>query len=195
MTQAITKFIDYTDIFDQFESYSEFCDDVVKSLRQEKPEGEDALVLVVDNGFNLDKSAVVVVSDHLNLTGASPLAGPNDPAGPRFPVINNIYFVPRSSGIDQTVVAGLKPGTQPTESEIAQIAQLGAPCWSYNMVQTMLVAAHAGWKVLAILVAPGSASTKEQIRALLFNFLKGENLKIESTVNRKHAKERSANVS
>jgi purine nucleoside phosphorylase len=194
MTQRITKCIDYTDTFDQFESYSGFCDDVVKSLRQNKPDGEDALVLVIDKGFNLGKSLAVVVSDHLNLTGGSPLTGPNDPVGPRFPVINDVYFVPHSTTLEQGVVAGLKPGIEPTDFEIAQIEKLGAPFFSHNIVQTMLVAAHAGWKVLAILGAASSAQNRERIRELLSNFLNAENLEIETTVS-KRRDERAANVS
>ena len=194
MKQAITKCIDYTGSFDAFECYPGFGDDVVKSLRQCKPEGKEALVLVVDQGFNLGKSLAVVVGDHLNLTGGSPLCGPNDASGPRFPVINNIYFVPRSSSLERGVIAGLKPGIEPTDLEIAQMAELGAPFWSYNTAQTMLVAAHAGWNVLAILVSAPSAENREQIKGLLFSFLAAESLEIEE-FDAKHKKERSVHVS
>jgi len=123
-------------------------------------------VLVIDRGYGLDKDEVVVVRDHLNMTGSSPLVGPNDPIGERFPVLDGTYLVPREADVRSVIIAGLKPGCNPSPDEIAMIRTLGAEAWCYNVVPTMIVAAHASFKVWALLVSINDASPREKMRGL-----------------------------
>jgi purine-nucleoside phosphorylase len=158
--------IDFSGLFPDWESYSSFNEDVVESLRKHGRACEGERVLVIDRGYGLDKDEVVVVRDHLNLTGASPLVGPNNTIGERFPVLDGIYLVSHNAGARSVITAGLKPGCNPSPDDIAKIKTLGAEAWCYNVVPTMIVAAHAGFKVCALLVSIEDASTREKVRGV-----------------------------
>ena len=150
MLEEATK-IDFTGEVPGFKAVDRFNQEVISLLR--KPATRKVLV-VVDRGYGLPTGAPHVVRDHLNLTGGNPLVGPNDPGGQRFPAVNDIYI--SLSGAASAVAAGIKPGVQPTDEELNRIHWLGADFYCYNLVPTMIVAAHAGWKVLAVAVPEGA---------------------------------------
>jgi purine-nucleoside phosphorylase len=96
-----------------------------------------------------------VVRDHLNLTGTNPLVGPNDPCGERFPSVNDVYITDLCPNLPRGVAAGLVGGVFPTREEMEFLRSLGADFCCYNLVPTMIVAAHAGLKVLGLVVPEG----------------------------------------
>jgi len=135
------------------ENFKEFDQKVIDLLRSHKPK----TIIVTDYGFALPTDEPCLVSDHLNFTGTSPLCGPNHPCGERFPVVNNIYDTDFGPKAKKGVVAGLKHGVTPDSSELELMKKLGADFYSYNLVQTMLVAAHAGHKVIGVLLPKGAS--------------------------------------
>lgn len=149
VTRQDIECVDFTRDAEGFHHLSGFDERVISLIRQGT--GKKVLV-VVDRGFCLPKEAPHIVLDHLNLSGTNPLVGPNDSCGERFPSVNNVYITDVCPNLPRVVVAGLKPGVFPTREEMSFIASLGAQCCCYNLVPTMIVAAHAGWKVLGIVV-------------------------------------------
>ena len=68
--------------------------------------------------------------------------------------------------MSSVVVAGLKKDQQLDAHDLDFIRQLGADCYCYNLVPTMLIAAHAGWRVLAV-VGPAGRSWQSETLARL----------------------------
>lgn len=166
-----------------FESFDKFDERVTKFLRKG---AASKLVVIVDSAISFaggdgDDGAPFVVTDHLNLTGGNPLVGPNDPCGTRFPVVNDIYMMPgQIRGPNETlpkrdyldrlrtgVIAGLKPGVVPSEKDVELIKSLGANLCCYNLVPSMIVAAHAGMKVLGVVIPGKKSPSSELVAALL----------------------------
>jgi hypothetical protein len=107
--------------------------------------------------------AWVAVTDHANLTWRSPLAGPNDEeVGPRFPGMLDVYLVgaavtpgAEQDGIMVTsgVVAGLQDDRAMNEYEAGTLADLGWVAASSELVAPVIVAAHMGLRVSAVVMA------------------------------------------
>lgn len=151
MNLATAKIFDFTGASGNGSSYKEYDAKVAEELR--KPT-ENKLAIVIDYGFGFKVDAPHLVLDHLNLSGNNPLRGPNNPIGERFPVVNGIYVTDCEAdvvqGLKTGIVAGLKQGQKADAGELEFLYSLGAGFYSYNVVPTMIVAAHAGWKVLAV---------------------------------------------
>lgn len=115
-------------------------------------------------GVNLDFEVgdIMVISDHLNLTGACPTAGPNlEELGPRFFDITWLY-TPALRKLAHQTAASLDPAlnlvegvyyfcTGPhfeTPAEIRAIRALGADAVGMSTVTETLTAAHCGMEVL-----------------------------------------------
>jgi purine-nucleoside phosphorylase len=108
------------------------------------------------------RGALVLVSDHINLQGSNPLAGPNDDSlGPRFPDMSEAYpaalraiahEVAASLGIAlaEGVYAGVLGPSFETPAEIRAIRALGADLVGMSTVPEVIVANHMGLGVLAI---------------------------------------------
>ncbi len=168
----IAKTFDFSGLFSEYDQHGAFGSAVVDNLRKPAVYDQGETVLIIDEGFGLGERPFAVVNDHINFTGASPLMGPNNHIGPRFPVINNIYTCLDSEEIPQGVAAGLNPSCQPSKKDVEFMTKVGVDFWTYNLVPSMIVAAHAGWKVFALLVQPNSASSAESARALLVDRIK-----------------------
>ncbi|MDR3612762.1 MAG: hypothetical protein P4L53_04295 [Candidatus Obscuribacterales bacterium] len=170
MNLAKAKIFDFTGASGNGSNYKEFDAKVAEALRQPS---DYKLAIVLDYGWGFKNSAPHLVLDHLNLSGSNPLRGPNNPIGERFPVVNGIYVtdcdLKAFQGLKTGVVAGLRQGQKASASELEFLYSMGAGFYSYNLVPTMLVAAHAGWRVLAV-VGPddaqsttGSADWRKQV--------------------------------
>jgi purine-nucleoside phosphorylase len=105
---------------------------------------------------------LMLIEDHLNLTGHNCLAGPNDARlGPRFPDMSDAYdpelrtlasAAAARLGISLTsgVYAGLLGPNYETPAEIRMLAGLGAHAVGMSTVQEVLAARHMGARVLGI---------------------------------------------
>ena len=101
----------------------------------------------------------VLIRDHLNLTGRSPLAGPPPPAGypPRFTDLTDLYSgrlrrVARAAdaGLTDGVYAALPGPHYETPAEIAMLRTLGADLVGMSTALEAIAARHLGAEVLAI---------------------------------------------
>jgi hypothetical protein len=161
------KLVDFTGKQAGFVHMKKFDQEFIDLLRNCK-DGTKAVV-VIDHGFGGRYDSPVVVRDHVNLSGNNPLVGPNNPIGERFPIVQGIYFDDCLREANRGVVAGLKEGVKPTIEEQQALREIGADICAYNMVPSMLVAAHAGWKVLGIVLPENgslSASQIDELKAL-----------------------------
>lgn len=105
---------------------------------------------------------LMVLSDHLNLTGRNPLIGPNDSKlGVRFPDMSEAYSrrlrqvfkdtaAEQGLEVQEGVYAGLLGPTYETPAEIRMLRTLGADAVGMSTVSETIVARHAGIEVLGI---------------------------------------------
>ncbi|NOZ88265.1 MAG: purine-nucleoside phosphorylase [Deltaproteobacteria bacterium] len=105
---------------------------------------------------------LMLIKDHLNLTGANPLTGANlDDLGPRFPDMSNAYDPglaslawesAKSLGIDlkKGVYAWLPGPSYETPSEVKMLRLLGADATGMSTVPEVIAAIHAGLRVLGL---------------------------------------------
>ncbi len=124
-------------------------------------------VLVMTNaagGINLrfSEGALMVIEDHLNLTGVNPLAGPNeDRFGPRFPDMSEVYSRRLRAIADQVaralklpvefgVYLAVSGPSYETPAEIRAFRTLGADAVGMSTVPEAIVARHMGVEVLGI---------------------------------------------
>jgi purine-nucleoside phosphorylase len=99
----------------------------------------------------------VLISDHLNLTGQSPLAGPPPPDGHRFVDLTDLYSerlrgIARaaSPGLAEGVYAGLRGPHYETPAEIRMLRTAGADLVGMSTVLEAIAARHLGAEVLGI---------------------------------------------
>jgi purine-nucleoside phosphorylase len=108
------------------------------------------------------QGALMVIDDHINLTGHNPLAGGNDDRfGPRFPDMSAVYS-PRLRGLaDEAakerrvvlahgVYAALLGPSYETPAEIRYLRAIGADAVGMSTVPEAIVARHMGIDVLGI---------------------------------------------
>src|SRR5216683_1094998 len=99
----------------------------------------------------------VLISDHLNLTGKSPLAGPPPSAGQRFVDLTDLYS-PRLRALareaDPSLAEGvyaMLPGPHyETPAEITMLSRLGADLVGMSTALEAIAARHLGAEVLGI---------------------------------------------
>jgi len=115
-------------------------------------------------GINLafQRGALVLISDHINLQGSNPLAGPNDESvGPRFPDMSDAYSeryrtiakeVAASLGIHlhEGVYAALLGPSYETPAEIRYLRTIGADLVGMSTAAEVIAANHMGLKVLGL---------------------------------------------
>lgn len=183
MKLRYAKRIDFTGTLRDFSNFDKFDDGVIALLRDKASDkGRAEVAIIVDRAVGYrGKSEALLVSDHINLAGTNPLVGPNDPVGERFPVVNNIYLTADDT-MDQEetwsmgnplgkmrsiVIAGVRHGIQPTAAEDDFMRSLDASACTYNLVPSMIVAAHAGLKVLGIVLPEGASLSPEVMAGLL----------------------------
>jgi purine-nucleoside phosphorylase len=111
---------------------------------------------------------LMVISDHLNLTGDNPLIGPNhSELGVRFPDMSEAYNREyralahkvakdikgddgESLKLQEGVYAGISGPTYETPAELTMLARIGGDAVGMSTVGEVIAARHAGLKVLGI---------------------------------------------
>ena len=105
---------------------------------------------------------LMLISDHLNCSGANPLIGPNlDAFGPRFPDMSDLYTASLRAAIREKAAAAgisLQEGVYAmysgpnyeTPAEIRMFRILGADTVGMSTVPEALVAGHCGMQVVGI---------------------------------------------
>ena len=132
-----------------------------------------ATTLVVTNAAGgvssrLHAGAIMLIADHINLTGGSPLTGEHDPElGARFPDMRGAYdsalretarAVARERGIaleEGVYVAMLGPNYE-TDAEVRMLRTIGADAVGMSTVPEVIAARHAGLRVAGISVISNS---------------------------------------
>ncbi|MDJ0810016.1 MAG: purine-nucleoside phosphorylase [Desulfobacterales bacterium] len=145
-------------------------------------------ILLVTNaagGLNPQQQAgeIMLIADHINLTGENPLVGVNDPEwGLRFPDMSQVYdpelmeyarSVARDLklALSSGVYAGLKGPSLETPAELRFLRTIGADAVGLSTVQEVIAAVHAGLRILGLSVitniadpdAPAPATLEEII--------------------------------
>jgi purine-nucleoside phosphorylase len=104
----------------------------------------------------------MVITDHLNLSGQSPLRGPNDSRlGPRFPDLSTAYdpdlrerlLVAGAAAavpLEQGVYAMMPGPTYETPAEIRMLQRLGADAVGMSTVLEVVAAVHMGARVACL---------------------------------------------
>jgi len=113
---------------------------------------------------NLPAGSLMLISDHINLSGTNPLIGPNDDRfGPRFPDMTDAYhraFQKKFENIAKSAKIKIHKGvylmvtgpTFDTTAEVKAYAVLGADAVGMSTVPEVICAVHSGMKVLGISV-------------------------------------------
>lgn len=133
--------------------------------------GIDSLVITnAAGGMNtsFEPGDLMLISDHINMTGDNPLIGANDPElGVRFPDMSRAYHAPyrelahrvastmktedsRAFTIVEGVYCGISGPSYMTPAELSMLAYLGGDAVGMSTVGEVIAAAHCGLKVLGI---------------------------------------------
>ncbi len=154
--------------------------------------GLGAHTLIVTNAAGgispaFQRGDLMIIADHINFSGTNPLVGPNDDAlGPRFPDMSRAYdpalrafveaiaheeHVPIRTG----VYVGVLGPSYETRAEIEMLARWGADAVGMSTVAEVIVARHAGLRVLGLAAitnvvkrgpaAPGSVTHEDVLAA------------------------------
>ena len=124
--------------------------------------------LVITNacgGLNPDFRAgdIMLIEDHINLMGTNPLIGPNHPQGARFPDMSDPYTpalralaeeVAAENGMQlrKGVYVGITGPSLETNAEYRMLRAIGGDTVGMSTVPEVIVAVHAGMKVLGFSV-------------------------------------------
>jgi purine-nucleoside phosphorylase len=126
----------------------------------------------IDPSF--EEGEIIAISDHINLTGASPLSGPNDERlGPRFVDMGDTYtpalrrlaseLAQGLSGkpLREAIYAGMSGPSYETPAEVRMLRILGAGLVGMSTIHEVIAARHSGLRVLGLsLVANPAAGVK-----------------------------------
>lgn len=119
---------------------------------------------------NYKAGDLMLIEDHINLSGDNPLIGPNfDELGPRFPdmtytyspdLIKKIKEKADKKGIlvHQGVYAFMTGPSYETPAEVRMIRTLGADCVGMSSVPEAIVAGHSGMEIVGISCITNMAS-------------------------------------
>ena len=113
-------------------------------------------------GDGMTSGDLVLISDHLNLTGRNPLMGPNDDRlGPRFPDMSDVYSkdlreLTRTVGdemgvpLDEGVYAWFLGPSYESPAEVQMAKRMGADMVGMSTVPEAIAARHMGAEVMGM---------------------------------------------
>ncbi len=117
-----------------------------------------------------DPGDVMLIADHINASGDNPLLGPNlDRFGPRFPAMTDAYdpdLRARARDAGQRTGIGLREGTYimlsgpsyETRAEMRMLRGLGGDAVGMSTAHEVIVARHAGVRVLGFSLITNKAT-------------------------------------
>lgn len=123
---------------------------------------QGVLVTNAAGGIGYGPGTLMVINDHINMTGTNPLIGENlEEFGPRFPDMSDAYTkayrdvahrVAKDQAIplEEGIYIGVTGPTYETPAEIRAFKTMGAHAVGMSTVPEVIVAAHSGMKVLGI---------------------------------------------
>lgn len=139
--------------------------DVAFPVRVLRELGVEVLVVTNAAGCLREEWAVpglMLLSDHINLTGKNPLTGPHEPElGPRFPDMSRAYD-PTLRGelrsraerlgirLEEGVYVAVPGPCYETPAEVRMLARLGADAVGMSTVPEVVAAVHGGMRVAGI---------------------------------------------
>ncbi|HYN90516.1 MAG TPA: purine-nucleoside phosphorylase [Thermoleophilaceae bacterium] len=140
-------------------------DEIRTPVRALRAAGADTLVLTNAAGSlrpDVGPGRLMLISDHVNLSGVNVLTGPNDDEiGPRFPSMRDAYDPELRAGLRaaaeelgttlaEGVYLAVSGPTFETPAEIRAFATLGADAVGMSTVHETAVARHCGLRVAAV---------------------------------------------
>lgn len=149
--------------FHYYEGYS--MQEVTFPVRVMKGLGVGTLLVTNACGgmnANFEPGDLMIITDHLNMTGANPLIGPNESEfGPRFPDMSRAYTPELVNLAKETanklniqvqegVYAGISGPTYMTPAELIMLRNLGGDTVGMSTVPEVIVASHMQMNVLGI---------------------------------------------
>lgn len=149
--------------FHYYEGYS--MEEITRPVRVAKALGASTLLITSAVGGldpHLRLGDLVVVDDHINLMGSSPLRGPNDERlGPRFPDMSAPYdaaFIERAEALalaagfrlPRAVLAAVTGPQLETRAEYRYLRTIGADVVGMSTIPEAIAAVHAGLRVCAL---------------------------------------------
>ncbi|WP_026675054.1 purine-nucleoside phosphorylase [Alkalihalobacterium bogoriense] len=149
--------------FHYYEGYT--MQEVTFPVRVMKQLGVELLVVTNACG-GMNKSFapgdLMLIEDHINMTGANPLIGPNNEnLGPRFPDMSQAYTVSMRAFVEETakklsiklqkgVYAGITGPTYMTAAELIMLRNIGGDVVGMSTVPEVIVASHSNMKVIGL---------------------------------------------
>jgi inosine/guanosine/xanthosine phosphorylase family protein len=139
------------------------------------------LVILTNAAGGLDPTfgagTLMVIADHINLTGRTPLLGPNaDPIGPRFPDLTDVYAAAhrerlhaaaRAEGtrLAEGIYVGLLGPTYETPAEVRMFRGLGGDAVGMSTVLEAIACRWAGIEVagISLVTNPGAGYSGEPL--------------------------------
>jgi len=149
--------------FHLYEGYSPL--EITFPIRVMQELGVETLILSnAAGGLNPRFKAgdIMIITDHINLTGSNPLTGPNEERwGIRFPDMIDAYdqgfaelaeTAAKDEGIplQKGVYVGLLGPSLETRAEVRFLRTIGADAVGFSTVQEVIAAVHAGIEVLGL---------------------------------------------
>jgi purine-nucleoside phosphorylase len=159
--------------FHYYEGYDSHA--VTYPIRLLKALGVETLIVTnAAGGINPQFRAgdLMLINDHLNLTGRNPLIGPNDDTiGPRFPDMTEAYSLDlkekakaiaaqHNIPLQQGVYAGLLGPCYETPAEVKMLQGLGADAVGMSTVAEVITARHAGLNIVGISCITNAAAAE-----------------------------------
>ncbi|MGX7419222.1 purine-nucleoside phosphorylase [Carnobacterium gallinarum] len=149
--------------FHYYEGYS--LEEVTFPIRVMKALGIHSVIVTnAAGGINtsFSQGELMMITDHINYTGVNPLIGPNDSTmGPRFTDMSQAYDVAYQAivrdvakkmdlDLKEGVYIGYTGPTYETPAEIRMSRVMGADAVGMSTVPEVIVAAHAGLRVIGV---------------------------------------------
>lgn len=149
--------------FHYYEGYS--MQEVTFPVRVMKALGVEHLIVTnACGGMNpgFEPGDLMLIQDHLNMTGANPLIGENEAElGPRFPDMSRAYTPELLGLVEETaksldirvkkgVYAGITGPTYMTPAELKMLRLVGGDAVGMSTVPEVIVASHMKMKVIGI---------------------------------------------